>query len=152
MEIKLLINNKAKKTIKNMIKKINDNEKQFGSSETSTSTGSWTNMHIERWLDETNNVKCFILYENEIIKTFALLSKCDYDPLNTHDNPYILDFIYTFISYRRNKLAYKLLLYMKNTNNITAFCSNDESFMLFQKAEYVLTKYDESPNPTFRYP
>lgn len=153
MKIELLINNKAKKTIKNMIKKINDNEKQFGSSATSTSTFYIDiYMHIKRWLDETNNVKCFILYENEIIKTFALLSKCEYDPFGTHDNPYILDFIYTFIPYRRNKLSYKLLLHMKNTNNITAFCSNDESFMLFQKAEYVLTKYDEIPNPTFRYP
>lgn len=139
MKIKLLINNKAKNTIKNIKKGLNE-------------VYSYDKQIIERWLAETNNVKCFILYENEIIKTFALLSKCDYDPLNTHSNPYILDFIYTFIPYRRNKLAYKLLLYMKNANNITSFCSNDESFMLFQKAGYVLTKCDESQIPTFRYP
>ena len=139
MEIKLLINNKAKNMIKKMKNRSNEDY----------SNGK---QHIERWLTETNNVKCFILYENEVIKTFELLSKCDYDPLNTHTNPYILDFIYTFIPFRRTKLAYKLLLYMKNANNITAFCSNDESFMLFQKAEYVLTKCDESQIPTFRYP
>lgn len=139
MEIKLLINNKAKKTIKYMKKNLDE-------------VYSYDKQIIERWLAETNNVKCFILYENETIKTFALLSKCDYDPLNTHTNPYILDFIYTFIPYRRNKLAYKLLLHMKICTHITAFSSNDESFMLFQKAEYVLTKCDESPIPTFRYP
>ena len=48
MEIKLLINNTAKKTIKTITKEINDNNKQF----------------IMRWLNEKNNVKCFILYEN----------------------------------------------------------------------------------------
>ena len=72
MEIKLLINNNAKKTIKTITKEINDNNKHF----------------IMRWLNEKNNVKCFILYENNIIKVFALLSKCDYDPLNKHSNPY----------------------------------------------------------------
>ena len=136
MEIKLLINNTAKKTIKTITKEINDNNKQF----------------IMRWLNEKNNVKCFILYENNIIKAFVLLSKCDYDPLNKHSNPYVLDLIYTFQQYRRNKLAYELLTHIKLTNSITAFCSNDESIKLFEKAEYVLTEYNKSPIPTFRYP
>ena len=139
MEIKLLINNKAKKTIKNMKKSLDEVHPD-------------NTQYIERWLSETNDVKCFILYENETIKSFALLSKMISDPFNKHTNPYILDFIYTFIQYRRNKLAYKLLLYMKDSNYMTAFCKNDESSMLFQKAEYVLTKYDENPNQVFRYP
>lgn len=143
MQIKLLMKNKAKKTIKKMIKRIND----------TTSIDSLTYMNIKAWLNETNNVKCFILYENEIIKSFALLHKCDYNPLNTHKNLYILDFIYTFIPYRRNNMAYKLLLHIKNANNIIAFCSNDASFMLFQKAEYVLTEGESiGPTPMFRYP
>ena len=132
--IKLSINRKAKSLIRNITKIIDDKK------------------IINRWIHETNTVKCYVLYENDIIKSFALLSKCDHDPLNTHGNPYILDFIYTFKPYRRNNLAYKLLLHMKNKNNITAFCDNDESVMLFQKAEYILTKYDKSPIPTFRYP
>lgn len=136
MEIKLLINNTAKKTIKTITKEINDNNKQF----------------IMRWLNEKNNVKCYILYENHIIKVFVLLSKCDFDPLNKHCNPYVLDLIYTFQQYRRNNLAYELLTHIKFTNCITAFCSNDESIKLFEKAKYVLTEYNESPIPTFRYP
>lgn len=143
MQIKLLINNTAKKTIKNMIRRVND----------TTPIDSLTYILIKAWLNERNNVKCFILYENEIIKSFALLHKCDYDSLNTHNNPYVLDIIYTFIPYRRNKLAYKLLLHMKNANNITAFCNNDASFMLFQKAEYVLIEGGFiGPALMFRYP
>ena len=134
MEIKLLTNNKSKKKIKSIIEKIDDNNKKY----------------IKLWLDETNNVKSFILYENKTIKTFALLHKLDFDPLNKHENPYILDFIYTFKQYRRNNLAYKLLLNMKDKNNITAFCNNNESSMLFKKAGYV--EYDIFPIPTFRYP
>jgi hypothetical protein len=136
MEIKLFINNKAKQIIKLITKEINDKNKQY----------------IVKWLNEQNNVKCFVLYENNIIKGFAILSKCDYDPLNKHINPYILDLIYIFQQYRRNNLAYELLIYLKSTNCITAFCSNNESIMLFKKAEYVLTKYDAIPIPTFRYP
>jgi hypothetical protein len=134
MDIKLLINKKAKKTIKNITV---DNEYK---------------LFINRWLSETRTVKCYILYENNKIKTFALLSKMDYDPINTHSNPYILDFIYTFKQYRRNMLAYKLLIHIKNIEEITAFCSNDNSIMLFQKAEYKLTEYEQSYIPVFRYP
>lgn len=90
-------------------------------------------MYIERWLSETNDVKCFILYENKVIKTFALLSKCDYCPFNTHFKPHVLEFIYTFIPYRRNGLAYMLLSYMKKTNEITAFVAAINQSSCFKK-------------------
>jgi len=136
MEIKLLINKTAKKTITTITKEINGINKDL----------------ITGWLNEKNNVKCFMLYEDNIIKGFALLSKCNYDPLNVHNNPYVLNLIYTFQQYRRNNVAYALLTHIKLTNCITAFCSNEASINLFRKAEYVLTEYDKCPIPTFRYP
>ncbi|GAG27904.1 unnamed protein product [marine sediment metagenome] len=41
-------------------------------------------------------------------------------------------------------MAYELLLHMKIGTHITAFAENDESSMLFQKADYVETR-----NPTW---
>ena len=109
-------------------------------------------MHILGWLGE-DNVKCFLIQTDKSIMSFALLHKCDFDPLKTHTNPHVLDFVYTFPEYRRNGLAHKLLLHVKETNNITAFCNNDKSELLFKKAGYILTNYDVPCNlPTFRYP
>ncbi|MHB2027945.1 MAG: hypothetical protein ACYCPT_03910 [Acidimicrobiales bacterium] len=136
MVIKLFVNDGAKRIIKSITKGITDKNKQF----------------ITTWIREKQNIKCFILYENNIPAVFALLSKCIYDPLNKHANPYILDLIYTFEPYRRKKLACELLVHIKKSNCITAFCSNDESIGLFKAAGYILTKYDECPLPTFRFP
>ena len=142
MEIKVLNNDMAKKTIKLLSDTVYDYHK----------------MHIEQWLNETSCVKCFVLCENKTIKSFALLHKCDYDPFNIHDKPYTLDFIYTFAQYRQQNFAYKLLLYIKNTNCVTAFCNNEKSVGLFKKAGYIL--FDDNipkpmfitPMPMFRFP
>jgi hypothetical protein len=135
MDIKLSINLKAKKTINRLLtKEINEDDKDI----------------ILNWLNDTN-VKCYILYENNIPKCFALLSKCDYDPFNLHVNPYILNLIYTFEEYRRNNLAYNLLIHLKTSNYITAFCKNDVSVRLFEKAEYIKQK-ERNILPTFRFP
>ena len=58
------------------------------------------------------------------------------------------------MEYRRNNFAYKMLLYIKKKEEITAFCSNDESEFLLKKAEYIFSGYDPMMNvlPVFRYP
>ena len=143
MEIKLFTNQNAKKYIKKIIKNNTLLENDF----------------VNRWLDEPRDVKCYILSKKDnIIINIILLSKCDYDPYKQHKIPhkipYTLDYIYTFLEYRRNNFAYKMLLYIKNKEEITAFCSNDESEHLFKKAEYIFSGYDKMMNvlPVFRYP
>ena len=140
MEIELFTNQNAKKYINKIIKNHTLLESEFY-------------MHVNRWLDEPRDVKCYILSNKNNIINIILLSKCDYDPQKQHKTPSILDYIYTFLECRRNNFAYEMLLYIKKKEEITAFCSNDESEFLFKKAEYIFSGYD--PNdvlPVFRYP
>jgi len=141
MEVKLYTNQKAKKYIKKIVNNISQLEPEFY-------------YNANRWLDETRDVKCYVLCEKNSICSILLLSKCDYDPQKKHDLPFILDYIYTFLEYRRNNYAYKMLLYIKTKEQITAFCSNNESEKLFKKAEYIFTGYDPITNrlPIFRFP
>ena len=141
MEIILFTNQNAKKYIKKIIKNNTLLESEFYN-------------NVNRWLDELRDVKCYILSNQNDIRNIILLSKCDYDPQKQHKIPYILDYIYTFLEFRRNNFAYKMLLYLKEKEEITAFCSNDESENLFKKAEYIFSGYDKMMNilPVFRYP
>lgn len=113
--------------------------------------------NVDGWLREPRNVKCYALCDKETnnVKCIILLSKCDDDPYNPHTTPYILDFIYTFRQYRRQKNALKMLLYIKSKEQITAFCSNIESENLFKKAKYIKTGMYEpivKLLPVYRYP
>lgn len=69
---------------------------------------------------------------------FALLHKVDFDPLHTHVNPKVLDFIYVLEAYRRQGHAVELLQKVKENNQATAFCNSDESVALFEKAGYTI--------------
>ena len=141
MEIKLFSNQNAKKYINRIIKNNTLLEVKFYD-------------NANRWLDELRDVKCYILTNKNNVINIILLSKCDYDPQKQHKIPYILDYIYTFLEYRQNNFAYKMLLYIKKKEEITAFCSNNESENLFKKAEYIFSGYDPMMNilPVFRYP
>src|SRR3546814_3569469 len=68
---------------------------------------------------------------------FALLRKVDYDPINTHTDPEVLDFIYVLEARRRLGHALALLEKVKENNEATAFCNSDESVALFEKAGYI---------------
>lgn len=111
MELKLFINSKAKSLIRKIYKEIDSSQI----------------MHIDRWLNETRTVKCYALFLDSNMVSFALLSKCDYDPFKTHSNPFILDFIYTFELHRRNGYMKHIILRIKETENVSAFCSNEIS-------------------------
>ena len=133
MGIKLLINNNAKKTIRNITKELDVIDK----------------LYIKSWLNESK-AKCFIISENELIKAFVLLHKCDYDPLNIHDKLHLIDLIYTFPPYRRNNLACALLLYIKERNNTHSALKSDELIPLFEKAGYVRYPDHGTGMPMFR--
>ena len=147
MEISLFTNQCAKKYINKIIKNKTLLEDDFY-------------MHVNRWLDEPRDVKCYSLSNKNNVTNIILLSKCDYDPqkgnhlAQQHKIPYILDYIYTFLEYRRNNFAYEMLLHIKKNEEITTFCSNIESENLFKKAEYIFNGYDKMLNilPVFRYP
>jgi hypothetical protein len=141
MEVKLFTNQNAKKYMNKILKNKTHLEPDFYD-------------HVNRWLDEPRNVKCYVLCDKDNVKNIILLSKCDYDPQQKHNIPFILDYIYTFLEYRRNNFAYKMLLYIKTKEQITAFCSNDESEQLFKRADYVFSGYDPIINvlPVFRFP
>ena len=73
---------------------------------------------IMEWLGE-NNVKLYLLYENNIIKSFGMSTKLSKDPLKTHSNPIYLNYIYTFPEYRRQGYAYFIVTELKKIENIT---------------------------------
>jgi len=141
MEVKIFINQNAKKQIKQLIKNKSGLEEELHG-------------FINTWLDHQTHVKCYLLYDKSNITNICLLHKCDSDPLKQHSNPHVLDYIYTFAEYRRNNFAYNMLLYVKSRDHITAFCSNDESERLFKKAGYICVGNDLLVNtlPVFRFP
>lgn len=134
MKFNLLINNKAKKFIRNLIN--NNNEFQ--------------SMYINRWLQETRTVKCYYLDNEDKIVNIVLLSKMDYDPLQIHTNPYVLDYIYTFKEFRNQKNASKMIEYLKDRDQLTVFCDSVESENLFKNKQFLCVPYEQQV--LFRYP
>ena len=97
-------------------------------------------VYILQFIGESNDVLMYVSYVDNFeianIKTFVLISKCDFDPLKQHNNPYTLNFIYTVKQYRRNKNALNMLNYIKNKHQLTAFCSPCNAD-LFMKCKYI---------------
>lgn len=110
-------------------------------------------MYITQWLEQ-KFVKLVLLYDLDTLKTFVLLTKMNKDPLKIHENPYNLEYIYTFDNYRRQGFAYNTILELKKNHNITAFCTDNISEELFKKAKYIFLSYDPLYNalPIYRFP
>ena len=110
-------------------------------------------LYVTEWLEE-ESVKLCLLYDSEILKSFVLLSKMDYDPLKTHRNPHHLNYIYTFEEFRRVGNACFIASELKNTENITVFCVDDMTQNLFKKAGYIFNSVDPLYKvlPIYRYP
>jgi len=112
-------NDKAIETIKNIVNDVTDDIK-----------------YINQWFED-KKVKCYILEEDNKVKSFVLLSKMDFDPMNKYNNPYTLNYIYTFPDYRRKNFAYILLCNIRKKEQLTAFTSTDISDKLFEKSNYI---------------
>lgn len=101
-------------------------------------------VYILQFIGESNDVLMYVSYADNFeianIKTFVLISKCDFDPLKQHNNPYTLNFIYTVKQYRQNKNALYMLNYIKNKHQLTAFCIPYTS-NLFRKCKYIEKGY-----------
>lgn len=95
-------------------------------------------MHVNQWLNETRPVKCYTVQDEVTgrVVSFILLSKMYYDPFEEQSRPFMLHFVYTVSEFRRQLFAYKLLLYVKDHEETTAFCSRRESEELFKKGGF----------------
>lgn len=114
---------------------------------------SMSQVHISTWADEKQlETRCFTFSIDSKIRSFVLLRKCEFDPFSYHSSPYIIYFIYTYPQYRNKKYASKLLRFIKNNFQTTAFCSNVYSENLFKSVGFKLQKNDDMPIPTYRYP
>ena len=107
------------------------------------------NEYLQQFISESYFVKCYVVEnQNHEIISFCLLRKNDFDPYKNNStpqfDPYTLCFIYTFLNYRRQNYAYNLLTHIKIKEEITAFCNNIDSIMLFNKADYFSLGYDQS--------
>jgi len=137
MHIKIIENIDAKEYLKN-----NNNFKDI-----------LEDVYITEWLGE-KNIKLYLLFDEEDIITFSLLTKMGRDPLKIHKNPYHLSYIYTFENYRRKGFATYLLQEVKKELETTVFCTNDENKDLFEKSGYNFTSFDSLYNsfPIYRFP
>jgi ribosomal protein S18 acetylase RimI-like enzyme len=137
MHIKIIDNTNAKEYLKT-----DDNFKDI-----------LEDVYIIEWLDE-KNVKLYLLFNEEDIVSFSLLSKMGRDPLKKHTNPYHLSYIYTFEKHRRKGYANYLLQEVKKELETTVFCTNDNNKDLFEKAGYSFESFDTLYNsfPIYRFP
>jgi hypothetical protein len=111
-------------------------------------------LYITEWLEEENVKLCLLYNDEKILQSFVLLSKMDRDPLKTHIYPHHLNYIYTFEEFRRMGNACFLVSELKNTENITVFCTDDITNNLFKKAGYIFNSVDPLYKvlPIYRYP
>ncbi|KAB0790555.1 hypothetical protein PPYR_15051 [Photinus pyralis] len=96
-------------------------------------------------------VYCYIRYLNSKPAAFALISRMNFDPLDIHKNPKMLNYVYTLPEYRRRGYATELVTHIIGVTEFSAFCSNEESEKLFEKCN--CTNHGIVNNAVmFRYP
>lgn len=110
-------------------------------------------LYFDEW-KHGKNIKAYLLYDGDSLKSFALISKLVYDPEQKHINPYYFNYIYTFEDERRKGYAYNLVTDVKDREELTVFCIDDITTNLFQKAGYTMNGYEKLYNafPIFRSP
>ena len=115
---------------KNVIRKVLEENPQL--------QNTFWEKHVIQWINESRPVKSYTLQDKDTGKvvSFILLSKMDYDPFKEQSRPFMLHFVYTVKEFRRQNFAYKLLLYIKDREETTAFCSCSESEELFKKGGF----------------
>ena len=99
------------------------------------------NKFVNLWLLHDMDVFCIILYYETVPVSFALLHKMDYDPIHVHTKPVLLDYIFTWPNYRNHGFASKLIRKIKVKNQITGYCSTEQSELLFKRAGYSVDQF-----------
>lgn len=92
------------------------------------------NIIINGWYKD-KGISCYVLNEQDGKATsIALLSTCNFDPLNVYKNPKILNYIYTAEKYRRRGFAQKLVKKLQEDGvEFSAFCDGEKSVELLRK-------------------
>lgn len=110
-------------------------------------------VYIKEWLEE-KNVKIYLLYENEKLKSFVLITKLTKDPEKKHKDPVYVNYVYTFPEFRKNGFALRLLNELKIIEEMTVFCTDDNAKNLFIKAKFNFYKMDPffKSFPIYRFP
>ena len=91
------------------------------------------------WMKESYPcIALIVKNEQKNILSFALLHRVDYDEFSGHNNPYLLNYIYTYEKYRRSGVATLLLSKIKKSYQTTTFAKCNESIDLFNKAGFKL--------------
>ena len=98
-------------------------------------------LYFDEWKNQ-KNIKSYLLFENDVLKSYALISRLERDPMKIHNNPFYFNYIHTIKEYRRKGYAYYLVSHIKSNTEITVFCTDDIVQNLFKKAEYNLISYD----------
>lgn len=93
-------------------------------------------MITSQTINDNEHIKLITITYKNIIVSYALLSKNDYDPYNEYSNPYTLDYIYSLEKYRRHGFASLILNYIKTHEEVTAFCDDKGTERLFKKLGY----------------
>ena len=93
-------------------------------------------IYVKQWMNEVCSLKCYELIENNEICALALLSKCDFDPLQNFRDPWILNFIYVPTNKRMKHHATRLLTFLKDRVELTAFTSTRISNKLFSSCHF----------------
>lgn len=110
-------------------------------------------VYIKEWLEE-KNVKIYLLYEDENLKSFVLLTKISKDPEKIHKNSVYVNYVYTFNEFRKKGFALRLLNELKIIEEMTVFCTDDITKNLFIKAQFKFLKMDPfcESFPIYRFP
>lgn len=110
-------------------------------------------IYIKEWIEE-KNVKMYLLYEDENLKSFVLITKLNKDPEKKHKNPVYINYIYTFNEFRKKGFALQLLNELKIIEEMTVFCTDDIAKNLFIKAQFKFLKMDPfcKSFPIYRFP
>jgi hypothetical protein len=93
---------------------------------------------IDEWLNSVFTV-CYMSVKDRIITSFALLHKTDFPDETVYYANFILDFIYTFPTYRRQGFALSLLNKLKE-DKFSLLTFVESSYPLLLKADFSIIK------------
>ncbi|CAH1106819.1 unnamed protein product [Psylliodes chrysocephalus] len=101
------------------------------------------NIPRKDWSPTKTSVVCIKHFKEDDLSRFEkykdVSDTMDYDPLNKHSRPRTLNYIYTLEEHRRRGFAEKLLLHLKEREQFSAFCCNEESLYLHSATVLLIT-------------
>ena len=108
-------------------------------------------MCLYRWLDDNEQpgTDYQVIYSTRARRTtgFALLRRCDVDPLGTQEHPWLLELLYVCPIVRRQGIGSMILrAVIENYPELTAVLSTEISEHVFTKNGFI--RHD----PVYRYP